>query len=155
MGLFEDAVRPTHLNRLDIHKRAWRTSLIDSFASNIAFALFKCSDDYRVTAYFQERPVRLPGCSHELCHFREFVNQYGSLAEKCNVEDICRIWLLFSCLSNASRLCNQTPWLYATWVITLYVQNACNPNLEGTAFNHKIWRYFSAWTIFVILILNI
>ncbi|XP_032795585.1 multiple inositol polyphosphate phosphatase 1 [Daphnia magna] len=91
MGLFEDAVRPTHLNRLDIHKRAWRTSLIDSFASNIAFALFKCSDDYRVTAYFQERPVRLPGCSHELCHFREFVNQYGSLAEKCNVEDICRI----------------------------------------------------------------
>ncbi|EFX64111.1 hypothetical protein DAPPUDRAFT_327766 [Daphnia pulex] len=91
IGLYKDKVRPTHSNRLEQMNRAWRTSRIDPFASNIAFVLFKCADDYRVTAFIQERPVRLPGCSDDFCHFREFVDQYGSLVSKCSIDDICRV----------------------------------------------------------------
>lgn len=58
-GLFEDSVRPTHSNRLEVAKREWRTSLIDSFASNLAFALFDCKEGPRVAAYVQERPVKV------------------------------------------------------------------------------------------------
>ena len=93
LGLFEDSIRPTSLNRKDpkVLNRAWRTSKIDSFASNIAFVLFKCKDDYRVTAYFQEKPVRLPGCSDDLCHFGQFVTKYGPLAANCNLDSICTV----------------------------------------------------------------
>ena len=65
---------------------------MDSFASNLAFVLFQCNEDqYRVGAYVQERPVNLPGCSEQLCPFSEFTAKYGSMADACSLDDICRV----------------------------------------------------------------
>jgi multiple inositol-polyphosphate phosphatase/2,3-bisphosphoglycerate 3-phosphatase len=92
LGLFEDSVPLTHANRQKVTNREWRTSFMDSFASNLAFVLFQCKgDQYRVGAYVQERPVNLPGCSQKLCHFSEFSAKYGQLADSCNLDNICRI----------------------------------------------------------------
>lgn len=92
LGLFEDSIALKHSNRLsdEMKKREWRTSLIDSFATNIAFVLFNCNQNNYVTAYVQERPVILPGCSGRLCPFSEFSAKYGAYASSCNLEEICR-----------------------------------------------------------------
>lgn len=91
LGLFKDELRPLHSNRLEVTQRKWRTSYIDAFATNIAFVLFQCVDGYFVTAYFQERPILLPGCSQELCHYNDFHRHYGDIIQSCNIDDICRV----------------------------------------------------------------
>ena len=92
LGLFRDPVPLKHSNRLALKNREWRTSLINSFAANLALVLFNCSDNgHHVTAYVQERPVRLPGCSQELCRFSEFSKRYGPIAASCNLGEICRL----------------------------------------------------------------
>jgi len=92
-GLFKDATVPKHSNRhsSEMKNREWRTSLIDSFATNIALVLFKCNQDYYVTTYVQERPVMLPGCSDFLCPFSQFSDLYGPYASSCDLDQICRV----------------------------------------------------------------
>lgn len=90
-GLFKDAIEMKHSNRHLMKNREWRTSLINSFAAHLALVLFNCSDGHYITAYVQERPIKLPGCSSELCKYSDFRKQYETLAASCNIDDICRI----------------------------------------------------------------
>lgn len=91
-GLFKDAEAPTHTNRDRMVNRKWRTSLIDAFGSNLALALHECEDKaFYVTAYAQEQAVVLPGCGGEFCRFEDFNNAYGSLTDKCNLDQICKL----------------------------------------------------------------
>jgi len=92
-GLFEDSTVLKHSNRHsdEMKKREWKTSLIDSFATNLALVLFDCDEGYHVTAYVQERPVLLPGCDAHLCPFSQFTAKYGPYASSCNVEEICQV----------------------------------------------------------------
>lgn len=41
IGLYKESEHLTAQNYLKMAKRKWRTSLIDSFASNLAFVLFR------------------------------------------------------------------------------------------------------------------
>ena len=92
LGLFRDEVSPTHANRATSADRQWRTSLIDSFATNLALALFTCDDGgHRVAAYVQERPVHLPGCPDHLCPFDDFMAAYGPVATDCDFDRICQL----------------------------------------------------------------
>ena len=91
LGLFEDPLPLKHSNRKEMEVRQWRTSLIDSFASNLAFVLYTCRDGHRVATYVQERTVQLPGCGSPLCPFSEFTARYGPYAASCNLEEICRV----------------------------------------------------------------
>lgn len=93
LGLFKDSTVMKHSNRKsrEMRNREWRTSLIDSFATNIALVLFKCKQEYYVTTYVQERPVMLPGCDDTLCPFSQFSDVYGPYASSCDLDEICRI----------------------------------------------------------------
>jgi len=91
LGLFEDPLPLKHSNRKEMEGRQWRTSLIDSFASNLAFVLYTCRDGHRVATYVQERTVQLPGCGSPLCPFSEFTARYGPYAASCNLDEICRV----------------------------------------------------------------
>ncbi|KAK4014322.1 hypothetical protein OUZ56_026848 [Daphnia magna] len=90
-GLFKDAIPVKHSNRELMKHREWRTSLISSFGTHLALVLFNCTDGHYVTAYVQERPIKLPGCTNELCKFSDFTAQYELFATSCDVEGTCRI----------------------------------------------------------------
>lgn len=91
LGLFKDAKSLTAKNFKDQKDRKWRSSFMDAFSSNLAFTLLKCSDEYKILTYSQERELLLPGCSDWLCPIEEFLESYGEIAEKCNVEGTCAI----------------------------------------------------------------
>ena len=93
LGLFRDREAPKHNNRnsKQMNERQWRTSLIDSFATNVALTLFQCSDGLKVAGYVQERAVRFPGCSSHLCPYNQFVQQFADIANSCNLDEICSI----------------------------------------------------------------
>ncbi len=76
--------------------RKWRTSLFNSFGSNVAFALQKCQgegdqeDLFRVGMYVNEKLTRIPGCSELWCEFQEFFRVFESSRE-CSLEELCAL----------------------------------------------------------------
>ncbi|XP_011170916.1 multiple inositol polyphosphate phosphatase 1 isoform X2 [Solenopsis invicta] len=75
------------------HKRAWRSSVIDTFASNMAFVLYDC-EYYGPSVLFmlQERPVYLPGCPKDMpCPLNTMKALYPDLDEECQFDAMCHI----------------------------------------------------------------
>lgn len=72
--------------------REWRTSFIDTFATNIAFVLYNCtSGGPSVLFMHQERPVFLPGCPlHQPCPMSIMKALYPDHEEECQFDSICQ-----------------------------------------------------------------
>ncbi|XP_077302918.1 multiple inositol polyphosphate phosphatase 2 isoform X2 [Arctopsyche grandis] len=71
--------------------RSWRTSYIDSFASNIGFILYRCGDVDKVLVLHQERPVRLPECEEELCPLVTILKARKESLIKCDIKKMCSL----------------------------------------------------------------
>jgi len=70
-------------------ERRWRTSLLGSFAANVAVVLYDCSGDYKVQLFVKEDVVHLNQCQSKLCTVKEFLNFLGPIADKCQQSDGC------------------------------------------------------------------
>ncbi|XP_014102497.1 multiple inositol polyphosphate phosphatase 1 [Bactrocera oleae] len=93
LGLYKDAEPLTY--RDFGRERAWRTSIIDAFATNLAFVLYECNNENgpMVLTLHQERPIRLPGCpqDQDLCSLKTLKEQYEKHVSSCNFDELCHI----------------------------------------------------------------
>lgn len=88
MGLAKDEQSLTH-DMLPSAERKWRTSLMGSFAANIAVVLYNCSDDFKVQLFVKEDVVHLDQCQQALCTAKEFLSFLGPVADQCVRDDGC------------------------------------------------------------------
>ncbi|XP_053988500.1 multiple inositol polyphosphate phosphatase 1 [Hylaeus volcanicus] len=73
--------------------RAWKTGIIDAFASNIAFVLYNCSPVGPSLLFMhQERPLYLPGCPlHVPCPLSTMRALYPDHEVECQFDAMCSI----------------------------------------------------------------
>ena len=89
LGLAKDDQPLTNQYQPPTHERKWRTSLIGSFAANVAVVLYNCSDDYKVQVFAKENLIYLNQCQNALCTYKEFINYLGPVADSCARDDGC------------------------------------------------------------------
>lgn len=98
LGLYRDPqpLRASNFQEM-LQNRLWRVSQISSFASNIAFVLYKCGSEInpeqKILTLHQERPVRLTGCPSEedLCPSDTFKKVFDMSIKDCNFERMCSL----------------------------------------------------------------
>lgn len=88
MGLAKDEQPLTH-DTSPLAERKWRTSLMGSFAANIAVVLYNCSDDFKIQVFVKEDVVHLDQCQNALCTAKEFLQFLGPIADQCDNDDGC------------------------------------------------------------------
>lgn len=88
LGLGKDD-EPLKHNRSPTLERKWRTSLLGSFAANVAVVLYDCSGDYKVQLFVKEDVIHLSQCQSKLCTVNEFLAFMGPMADKCERSDGC------------------------------------------------------------------
>ncbi|XP_052757563.1 multiple inositol polyphosphate phosphatase 1 isoform X1 [Galleria mellonella] len=71
--------------------RPWKASLIDCFATNLAFVLFKCKDGDYVLTLHQERVIKLPMCEKELCPLTKLLEYFHDSIHNCDYTDMCSL----------------------------------------------------------------
>ncbi|XP_043254544.1 multiple inositol polyphosphate phosphatase 1 [Colletes gigas] len=72
--------------------RAWKTGIIDTFASNIAFVLYNCSSGPSILSMHQERPLYLPGCPLNVpCPLSIMKALYPDHEVECQFDAMCNI----------------------------------------------------------------
>ncbi|KAK1133946.1 hypothetical protein K0M31_011733 [Melipona bicolor] len=93
LGVAKEDQHLTHdLFSLYGENRAWRTGIIDTFASNIAFVLYNCSGVSSVLFMHQERPLHLPGCPMNMpCALSTMKALYPDQEEECQFETMCSL----------------------------------------------------------------
>lgn len=94
LGVAKDDQHLMHdLFSLYADHRAWRTGVIDTFASNIAFVLYNCSSGGPSILFMhQERPLYLPGCPLYIpCPLSIMKALYPDHEEECQFEEMCAI----------------------------------------------------------------
>ncbi|XP_028898286.1 multiple inositol polyphosphate phosphatase 1 [Zeugodacus cucurbitae] len=93
LGLYKDAEPLTY--RDFGRERAWRTSMIDAFATNLAFVLYECNNENgpMVLTLHQERAIRLPGCpqDQDLCSLKTLKTHYEQQISHCDFDELCNI----------------------------------------------------------------
>ena len=91
LGIAKEDQHLTHdLFSLYAENRAWRTGVIDTFASNIAFVLYNCSGGPSILFMHQERPLHLPGCPMNVpCPLSTMKALYPDQEEECQFETLC------------------------------------------------------------------
>ncbi|XP_014478398.1 PREDICTED: multiple inositol polyphosphate phosphatase 1-like isoform X2 [Dinoponera quadriceps] len=74
-------------------KREWKSSIIDVFASNIAFVLYDCtSQGLSILFMFQERPLYLPNCPSDMpCPMATMKMAYPDSDEECQFDAMCHV----------------------------------------------------------------
>ncbi|KAL9878587.1 multiple inositol polyphosphate phosphatase 1-like [Glossina fuscipes] len=91
LGLYKDSSPLTYKN-FNKKQRAWRTSLIDSFATNLAFVLYECENSKpMILTMHQERVVYIPGCprNSDLCSLQTIRQLFAASVENCDFTKIC------------------------------------------------------------------
>ncbi|KAJ8939141.1 hypothetical protein NQ318_010896 [Aromia moschata] len=92
IGLYKDDGNLTATDYDKIHNRKWRTSQIDSFASNLAFILFRCGKKDKILTMHQETVIRLPSCPNtDLCEIEKINAFYSESINGCNFKALCAI----------------------------------------------------------------
>ncbi|XP_058806693.1 multiple inositol polyphosphate phosphatase 1-like isoform X2 [Phymastichus coffea] len=78
----------SHLN-----SRKWKSSLIDAFASNIAFVLYDCEKQgSSILLLHQEREVQIPGCSSKsLCPVSQMKDIFPDTEQECRFNALCSV----------------------------------------------------------------
>ncbi|XP_076275290.1 multiple inositol polyphosphate phosphatase 2 [Rhynchophorus ferrugineus] len=90
LGLYKDTEPLTADNFHKMNDRKWKTSLIDSFGTNLAFITFNCNNGHKILALHQENIVRLPPCADtDLCDFNYFMDYYSGSIESCDFNSMC------------------------------------------------------------------
>ncbi|XP_046838609.1 multiple inositol polyphosphate phosphatase 1-like isoform X2 [Vespa crabro] len=95
LGVARDKIPLTHDSfRLHVDNRAWRTTYIDAFASNIAFVLYDCeSQGPSILFMHQERVVYLPNCPKNMpCPLSTMKDLYPSNEEDCQFDVMCNLY---------------------------------------------------------------
>lgn len=87
LGLFKDSEQ-IKSNNFHVMKdaRLFRTSKIDPFGANIAFAL---SNDSKVGLYHNERLTLIPGCQDLWCDFEVLKSVFKDRISNCDLKVIC------------------------------------------------------------------
>lgn len=71
-------------------QRAWKTGLIDSFATNLAFVLYECEKGPGIVFMHQERPVYLQGCpGNGPCPMPTMKALYPDHEQECQFDAMC------------------------------------------------------------------
>ena len=87
-------------NHLRMRFRNFKLSEMMPSAGNLAFILYKCQGENRVQAFWNEREIRIPGCSEDNfvgnpCSLRSFLSFYANFHpksdSKCSFENICSV----------------------------------------------------------------
>ncbi|XP_031844555.1 multiple inositol polyphosphate phosphatase 1 [Nomia melanderi] len=94
LGVARDDQHLTHnLFHLYGNDRAWKTGVIDTFASNIAFVLFNCSHSGPSVLFMhQERPLYLSGCPlHLPCPLSIMKALFPDHEEECPFNAMCEM----------------------------------------------------------------
>ncbi|TMW45832.1 hypothetical protein DOY81_009093 [Sarcophaga bullata] len=90
LGLYKDE---TPLTFKDYGKqRKWRTSVIDAFATNVAFVLYNCKNDGpMVLTLHQEQVIHIPGCPNDqdLCSLTTLRKLFAHSLDNCNFDEMC------------------------------------------------------------------
>ncbi|CAG9767062.1 unnamed protein product [Ceutorhynchus assimilis] len=90
LGLYKDNEALTASNYDSMSNRKWKTSLIDSFATNLALLLYDCSGTKKVLTLHQENIVKLPCCPDtDLCEFSKLTEYYQESIDRCDFEAMC------------------------------------------------------------------
>ncbi|VEN59241.1 unnamed protein product [Callosobruchus maculatus] len=90
LGLYKDEQPLTSESFSKMTNRQWKTSKIDSFATNLAFVLFGCKEGDKVLTLHQERVVRLPSCPNsDLCSINQINKYYANSIQGCDFETLC------------------------------------------------------------------
>ncbi|CAH1180036.1 unnamed protein product [Phaedon cochleariae] len=90
LGLYEDDEHLTAKNFDHMLTRKWRTSLIDSFGTNLAFVLYSCDSVDKLLVLHQEKIVRLPPCpDSDLCEVDKIKEFYGESLDSCDFQGMC------------------------------------------------------------------
>ena len=90
MGLFKDAIPPTHNNYKSMQTRMWRSSLQRNMGANLAFVVFNHTDgEKRIKAFLNENPIHIPGCYELTCNITEIVEAWEDIAINCYLPAIC------------------------------------------------------------------
>ncbi|XP_050297794.1 multiple inositol polyphosphate phosphatase 1 [Anthonomus grandis grandis] len=90
LGLYKDA-EPLTADKYDaMSERKWKTSLIDSFGTNLAFVLYDCDTTKKVLTLHQENIVRLPCCpDQDLCDYKQITDHYNRSIQSCDFVEMC------------------------------------------------------------------
>ncbi|XP_019875531.1 multiple inositol polyphosphate phosphatase 1 [Aethina tumida] len=89
LRLYRDEM-PLTADKYPYENRLWRSSKIDAFATNLAFILYKCANDYKVLTLHQERIIRLPCCPNsDLCDLKTMKKFYQESIESCDFNAMC------------------------------------------------------------------
>ncbi|KAJ8931672.1 hypothetical protein NQ314_015388 [Rhamnusium bicolor] len=92
LGLYKEDQHLTAKNYDKMKSRKWRTSVIDSFATNLAFVLFNCGGEKKVLTMHQENVVRLPSCpDYDLCEIKKITNHYSHSIKSCDFNSLCSV----------------------------------------------------------------
>ncbi|XP_014224945.1 multiple inositol polyphosphate phosphatase 1-like [Trichogramma pretiosum] len=91
LGIAQDEKVLTHDTFPINSSRNWRSSLIDAFASNIAFVLYDCDKQGpSILVLHQERPAQIPGCPEEgLCPVSIMKDIFPAAAKDCKFDVVC------------------------------------------------------------------
>ncbi|KAK2579147.1 hypothetical protein KPH14_001317 [Odynerus spinipes] len=92
LGIAKDTHPLTH-NSFSVHadNRAWRTTYIDAFATNIAFILYNCTEQGPSILFMhQERVAYLPNCPKNMpCPMSTMRDLYPYRDDECQFEAMC------------------------------------------------------------------
>ncbi|XP_031781276.1 multiple inositol polyphosphate phosphatase 1 isoform X3 [Nasonia vitripennis] len=91
LGIGKETNPLTHESFLSHKDRNWKVSLIDAFASNIAFVLYDCKvQGPSVLVLHQERPVQISGCPPEaLCPLSIMKKHLPDTEQECQFDAMC------------------------------------------------------------------
>ncbi|XP_034951468.1 multiple inositol polyphosphate phosphatase 1-like [Chelonus insularis] len=91
LGIYNDNKTFYHDSFESSRDRLWRASLIDAFASNIAFVSYNCeSSGQSILFMHQERIVTIPGCPEGVpCPLNIMEEKFPDNDEACDFDNLC------------------------------------------------------------------
>lgn len=85
----EDAFEEFIATKSPPNNRQWRSSFFVPFSGNIAFSLYKCkNNNFKLVTSVDEKPIKIGGCTSEVCDMDQFVEFYKSYMQ-CDLNEIC------------------------------------------------------------------
>jgi len=90
LGLFKD---PFHISwntdEATLKTRKWRTSIMATYAANLAFTLYQCPSDYLVEVQLNEGQVAFEKCNNQVfCPLSQFKSMFNFI-NQCDFHTIC------------------------------------------------------------------
>jgi len=146
MGLFKDPFQISWNTDSQLLKdRKWKTSHFATFASNVAFALYRCPTDYKVEVSINEGQIAFEKCNNEIfCSFSQFRNMFDFI-HKCDFDNICDIHN--SCAIPQETIVNNTSYILIliiaacviTIIVGLTVYYQCRSSYERIESDKDVW----------------